>query len=477
LLIIELLALGLLLALAWQPRAKTPIPKAALVLGGGILLLPLLFLMPLPEAVWQVLPGRDSYAHVLQLANPRPGWQAVSLVPGRTEAAVYASLPALAVFGATFFLTSEQVRTVVFVVVGIAVFQAILGLLQFGAGPGSPLYLGNPYAWHAAAGTYANRDHLAGLLEMVFPVSLALLVATLGREPGRTDRRRRGRWRRRMEFMASMRGHRAGAFAIITILLLLGLVFTRSRAGVALAMLGLFLAMLAFARRLGGSNVYGTLGTLLAVAVILMAEVGLAPVLNRLTMDPLQDARWTIYSTTLQGIGRFFPLGSGAGTYPQAYPAFQVAEIGPYVVNHAHSDYLETVFEQGMFSLGLIVLGLWLYIRQWRRLWITGNWGTLRFIQVGAGIGLALMLLHSLVDFGLHMPANLITFSFLAAVFLRGNTEEQAHGSKRRHHPKAPAPGAADHQESADRPPSGAPPRETPDPQEEAWATEKNPFL
>jgi len=35
------------------------------------------------------------------------------------------------------------------------------------------------------------------------------------------------------------------------------------------------------------------------------------------------------------------------------------------------------------------------------------------------------MLLHSLVDFSLHKPANAIWFAFLLGVFLRENTEEE----------------------------------------------------
>jgi O-antigen ligase len=465
LLVIELLSLGLLLVLWWPSPRPQRIPAAALVVAVGWLTLPLLYLLPLPEALWQVLPGRGPYAEALAEVAGEPGWGALSLIPSSTEAALYATLPALAVFVGTWGLSTDQARSLVYLLIGVAVFQSMLALMQFGSAPGSPLHLGNPYAsQQLASGTYANRDHLAGFLAMVFPLSLALFASTLGRHAGRG--RRRGRWRRRLEFVTSIRGHQAAMYALLTVLLLLALVLTRSRAGVGLTMVGLFLAMLAFSRRLGGSNVYGTLGSIAAVVLILVAEIGLAPILDRFSQDPLQDARWTLYATSLDGIGHFFPLGSGAGTFPRVYPAFQVAETGPYLINHAHNDYLETLFEQGMFGLVMILLGLWLYLRQWPRLWISGRWGGFRFIQVGAGIGLALTLAHSLVDFSLHIPANLIVFSFLAAVFLRENREER---ERKRARPRPSRQGTAE-------PPSEGRTAKGTAPDGE-WERQENPFL
>ncbi len=85
------------------------------------------------------------------------------------------------------------------------------------------------------------------------------------------------------------------------------------------------------------------------------------------------------------------------------------------------------MFEQGVFSLLIILAGVLIYLRQWSRLWIRSRWGGFRFIQVGAGIGLLLMLLHSLLDFNLQIPANAIVFAFLAAVFFKEYREQPRH--------------------------------------------------
>ncbi len=432
LLVIELLSLGLLLAMTWNPGRIVRIPLVFRTIGLAMLLLPMAYLLPLPESLIHAMPGRAIYADVLA-SIAADGWRSISIIPSATEYALYATLPVVAVFAVVYLLPVPQVKNLVYLVIGVAALQATLGLMQYGAGPDSALHFGNPYASKSASGTFANRDHLAGMLEMVLPVVLALMAASLG-HGGMKSHRRRARWRQKIAFLSSFKGHQAAFFGALGVLLLLGLVFTRSRAGLALAMLGLFLSLLAFARRLGGSNVYGTLGTVLAVAMIAAVEIGLAPVLDRFSVDPLTDSRLSIFSSTLDGIGSLFPFGGGAGVFPPVYPLFQPANLGQVFVNHAHNDYLEALFEQGVFALFILIAGLLIYLRQWPRLWIRSRWGSFRFIQVGAGIGLLLMLLHSLLDFNLQIPANAITFAFLAAVFLKEYNEQP----RRRKH-SAPA--------------------------------------
>ena len=51
------------------------------------------------------------------------------------------------------------------------------------------------------------------------------------------------------------------------------------------------------------------------------------------------------------------------------------------------------------------------------------EWGEFRYLQVGCGLGLGLMLLHELVDYNLFVPANMVYFAFFAAVFLHDYRE------------------------------------------------------
>lgn len=421
LLLLQLLSLAILVFLLLRSSEFSQLKTTHLLLLAGIILSPVLMLISVPGSWWQLLPGRDAFSPIYQALGGEQGWHTLSLVPNETEVALWALLPPLVVFAATVNQPRRNIFKLMYLVFGMAVFQSVLSLMQYGGGAGSLLYIANEFGIKVAAGTYLNKDHLAGFLQMVFPVILALLAATVGQH--RFDARPGSSWRKRLNFLATIKGHQASIYAVIGILVILALVFTRSRAGIALTMLGLFLSLLVFARRLGGRNIYGTYGTVIAVIVVLTLEIGLAPILDRFSEDPMADSRWSIYATSIQGVVAHFPVGTGPGTFPEIYPYYQPPNIDAFV-NHAHNDYLEWVFDGGVFAVILILAGLGMYALGWRQLWIKSRWRTFRYLQAGAGIGVFLLILHSLVDFNLRKPANAIYFAFMLAAFLKQNTEE-----------------------------------------------------
>ncbi|MDG4597924.1 MAG: O-antigen ligase family protein [Candidatus Contendobacter sp.] len=434
LLVMELVALALLVWRFWAPSpTEQPLSRPARVFLALLFLLPLAQLLPVPLDSWASLPGRAFYAEALRQADAGDAdgsGRAVSLIPAATETAWLAMLPPLAVFLATIHLTGQRLLRLVLVFLSIATVQALLGLIQYGDGPNSVFRFGNFSMGDSASGTYISRNHLAGLLEMALPVSLALLMATVGH--GRPPHASGGRGRRGRTFRQWLarfnvaRINQAAVFGTVAIAILLGLIFTRSRAGVSMAMLGILLCTLMFSHRLGGRNVYGLMGTFTAVGVGLASLIGLAPVWTRFTLeDPLEDGRWKIFDATVQAIGEFFPLGSGAGTFEAVMRRFHPADFPGVTINRAHNDYLEWLLEFGLMAGVLIAAWLLFYARQWGRVWGRGDWTPLRFAQAGAGIALWLMLLHSLADFNLRIPANAVFTAFLAAVFFHCPPEEE----------------------------------------------------
>ena len=431
LMFLQMMSLSMLALIVFGNEAFSALRKSHLIIISLILLVPLTALLPIPGSLWSILPGREIYMPVmLSVSEIDEGFvKSLSLASSTTEYALWTLLTPLIVYIATVNLPRNHLYTLVYILLGMAVFQATLGLMQFGAGPSSPLYFGAGID-NAATGTWLNRDHFAGFLEMVFPISLALLAATVGKS--KQTKSQKSNWRMKLSFMSSVKGNQATIYAFILILLILALIFTKSRAGVGLAMIGLFVSMFVFANRLGGNNVYGSVGTIIAVILVLAMIIGLAPVLDRFSADPMEDLRWTIFSSSMEGIGSYFPLGSGAGTFPISFPFFQPLHVDLFV-NRTHNDYLEWIYNGGILSIVAIGMFFVLYINGWRRLWIQNRWGPFRFIQAGAGIGIFLMILHTTVDFNLHKPANAVFFAFILAIFFKTNTEEaelQRHSRK-----------------------------------------------
>lgn len=429
---LQWLAIALLTLSVWSPK---DIRLSGLEISLLLLLLftPLLYLIPLPAALIDSLPGRELYvsAEALLSTDTAPAWKPISLNPQATHTVITSLLVPIAVFIAVRRLDAHSLQQLIRILLIIALAQAILGLIQYGAGQNGFMILTVDGSHRqAAVGTYANRNHLAGLLAMTLPIALAQLYYSLGRKD---DLAVSGAWRRRAAFLGSKSGNAAILYGATALILLVGLVFTRSRMGIAMGMLGLILSTLIFARRIGGTNVFGLTGTLIAVTLGFGAAIGLAPVLDRFSLSGVvEDARGELFSRTLQLIGDFFPFGTGPATFPSVFPRVQPSELGAYFINRAHNDYLEWILEGGVIAVLIIALGAVLYIRQCTRIYVRGEWSRRRFLQAGAGIGLLALMLHELVDYNLAMPANQVVFALLAGLFLLPPDQVRAVSERRR---------------------------------------------
>lgn len=458
LLILELAAIVLLLAVFIRRDIRQQLGSPMLAALAVLATLPLLHLIPLPDTLWAYLPGRGFYADAMGAVGAEPARRAISLVPRATEAAWLTLLVPLAVFITTVVTPDRRLEKLVRLFIGLAVFQAIIGLAQFGSGSLTIFLPPEGPPLRHAYGTYPNYDHLAGFLEMALPIALALLIANIHGGGARLRRHHSRILRKRLAqlFNSGIKFNHAALYAAAALGILLGLVFTRSRTGVALAMLGIFLCVIAFAKRVGGERSVRLVTVFSVIGLALAVEAGLAPVLARFTdLSVAADYRWSIFSGTLVGIGEFFPFGSGIGSYPEIFRRFQPGDV-PYFVNHAHNEYLEWLFEGGLPAALLVLAFLVFYLRRWPLLWADEHWSQLRFMQISAGVSLLLMGLHGLIDFNLHIPANAIFFAFLAGVFF--HREEPAGapaGPKRAPKPKEPGPAA---------PPPSPPPQNAPNP-------------
>lgn len=431
--VVECIALGLLVHLLLQPSKLPTLPRSLWIAMGAALSWPLIQLLPLPESLGLTLPGRETYNEALQATGVVPEGWALSLIPHTTEQAWLALLGPMAVFLATGTLTTDRLRLLGGLFLLVVGCQALLGLIQVGDGPDSPLRFGNHLMGSSAVGTYVNRNHLAGLLIMSLPLALGQLTASLSRNRHRSNGQT---LRQRLARLGENRYHRLAIYIGLSLLILICLVFTRSRAGIGLGILAVLLATALFARRLGGRSLYGVLALVLALGLAAMVQIGLAPVLERFSADdPLQDERWEINTATLQTMGAFFPTGSGMGTYPAVFRRYQPEGVLGHV-NRAHNDYLEWLSGGGVIIALILVLVGWEYSRRWPQILATANESNFGYLQIGAGLGLLLLALHSLVDFNLHIPANAVYFAFLAAIYWHNPQKLVRHRRRRSRGPK-----------------------------------------
>jgi len=411
-------------------RATTTFP-ASLAIGLGILLVfPLLQLVPLPAGWWSALPGHEPYAQIVErFGDPSAhAWRAVSLQPAQTLASWLALLPPLAcLLGMMRLSPSNATRLLVWLAV-VAGGEAVLGLMQAGIGDMFSFAERDPNAPNRATGTFVNRNHLAAMLAMVLPVIIALLIRRV--RPGHLARR------------APAVGEGAAQVALLAgaaLVVVVSLVLTRSRAGIATAGIGIALLFVAVVvARAPTADRGGRAAWIVAAivaaggaaAVAIIAATG-TPFTSRMTTETVSldlQTRVAMYTSTLRAALDFLPFGSGLGTFAAVYPPFQPVTgrvaVGGFV-NHAHNDYLEALLEIGIAAplVGLLFARAWLG-RMWSLLRHDDGRG-FTLLQIGAGVGLVPAALHSVLDFPLHMPSNAMWFGLLAGVFFHARASER----------------------------------------------------
>ncbi len=242
-------------------------------------------------------------------------------------------------------------------------------------------------------GPYVNRNHFAGLMELMIPVSLVPLV--MGKV-------RRERWLV------------VGLFAILP----LGALFlSASRGGIiSLGVELAALALLLILRRGADQHILAG-GAVVLVAILMVSWLGVRQILDR--FSSLQSFEVTVgkRASMRADSWRIFLdhpwKGTGLGTLQTVFPQYESLYDGK-VVNHAHNDYLEGLAETGILG-GLCCAGFLeiLFFESIRRL-PPRNRAFAAAVHLSGLVACVGFLVHSLVDFNLHIPGNALLFFLLA---------------------------------------------------------------
>lgn len=407
--------LGLLvllgLALAWTQGARIGWGNdkgrwGIFLLAGAPLWVALLQLTPLPQALWETLPGRAFYQDLLSsLGITAPGWRAASLTPDATLVSVLAGIPIVACLALGLSCTPDQLRMLRRLCIGSALAQALLGLAQLGSA--GTLHFGSLFT--GVIGTFANANHLAGFLAMTLPLAVMELQRAL-----------------RDASQGKRSGNAAWLWGLIIFVMFTAVLAGQSRTGLVIALVVTVGALLLLPgqwdRRI---SLRWRTGALVLAMLLAFATVGIKG-LQRFEGSVLsQDAavRQLAFDGAWAAAQEFWPAGSGLGSFAAIYPRFQPAATGNDFVEHAHSDYVQLLMETGLLGVLLCAIALSLALSRAVRLGKRLRGGhSLRSEEqtmLAAGLGLLALLLHAWVDFNMRIPALAMLGAFFFGVFLR----------------------------------------------------------
>lgn len=305
------------------------------------------------------------------------------------------------------FYRMNHWRGLLWFLMSLGFFVSVFGILQHLTFNGKLYWFRTMRYGGYPFGPYVNRNHFAGFAEIVIPIALVPLVL--------------GKVRRERLFLV-------GLFALAPIV---ALFLSASRAGIicfVVEMVVLF--ALLFVRRIRSKYMLAG-GVLVLVAILAVSWIGVQEVLQRFAdykaLDVSVGKRATMRHDTWHIFLDHPVLGTGLGTLEMVFPPYETG-YDAKIVNHAHNDYLEAMAETGVPGA---LCCLWflaaLLIESVRGLKELGSsFGAV--LNLSGLVGCCGILVHSLVDFNLHIPANALLF-FAVAHLATCRVQNSAPGS------------------------------------------------
>ena len=355
----SLSALFLVLSLFLLTKERLKAERALIILFSCFALIVMLQLVPLPPRIWQSLMGHIGILPLDTALGLEGTWRPLTLTPMRS----WNVLGSLIVPAAGLMLAiavRASALTLLRIVAGLGVLNALFGLLQIVMGRSSVFYFYEVTNRGGAVGVFANENHAA-----VFAACSMLVVTLLGLKA------RKGRsavWERLI--------YPAAFFLILSVALAGG-----SRAGF-VAVIGTILVsmtMLALSPRpRRGLRAGQSAGRwfdqhprlILAFPVILVSLTAAAFLaLDRapafrdiLVRDSFEDLRWSLWPVIIEMLEGHWALGKGFGSFEQVYHIYEPSGLlMPSYVNQAHNDWAQFIIEGGVLA-GSLLTGLLIWM-------------------------------------------------------------------------------------------------------------------
>jgi O-antigen ligase len=281
--------------------------------------------------------------------------------------AILLVLSAFAMTVAWTFRTGGQITVFLSIIAVGAAAMSVYGLVRLASG--------DPFVWDAKIGgfgTFVNRNAAAMWLNLGLGCSLGILAirssVRFGHEVDDPEFE-----------INDWFGLSSDPQAIVGIfsglLCMIALLACGSRGGLVAAIIGFVVAM-GWVRGNRGLRTYPIIALMMLICVVVMI------VPFRLSITSLkrfsffnqsgtgtisEDGRWNHWQDALVAFQNHLPLGSGAGTYGDAYRPYQDKSAGSWF-EHADNLWLEWLVELGLFGAVVMVLVVVYVVKQLRLL-------------------------------------------------------------------------------------------------------------
>ena len=424
-------ALGLYVLIAcFVPRSGCrPIGSWTYLPIGAFLALVVLQTVPLPAGLVASIAGGNHDTRVALLSDLEPaGSMAISLLPAATWRTLWALLPVIVVFVAALhaYRTEAGVRRLCVLMMLAAASVAGYALYQNLAGIGTKF--GGAVSEHAFSGPFLNHSAFGQFVNLGIGGAVALLLfqfnALAKRHPRPADLYRK----------LTKEPQQLGLWLCVAVAVLgaLAILLSMTRGGVLSLLIGggLVGALLAWRSPHGSAESHhGAVGVsggdraalLLGVGLLVVVAalaVGFDQIFERLAslrdLETAEGGRTGILRSLLPAFASYPLWGTGLGTFEFVYPRYDTDAGRASLTTYAENEYAQTMLETGLLGMacvaafgGLILAAAWRVMRRPVR--------SLDFLAFGLTLGFVAILIHSLSDFGQHVPAVALMTALTAA--------------------------------------------------------------
>ena len=397
----------------------------ALAAGAVWLLYVGLQFAPLP-AEWVRLLSPNAYeAHAVAatvFGHPLATTLTISVDPHATRDFWFKSLAYGCMFCLTLLLadTRQRLELLLKTLVISGTLQAlyasvmVLSGLEYG-------FLIKKYAGQGTAtGTFVNRNHLAGYLNLCLAMGIGLMISKLGGEAIHT-------WRQRLRSIVRLLLGEKTRLRIYLIVMVIGLVLTRSRMGNTAFFAGTFIvgAIGLLLMRNAPRSTMLFLASVIALDVLIVGTwFGVDQVAKRIQQTevttnvdnplPTED-RDEVDRQALSYAKDFLLTGSGGGSFYVTFPAYSSRGIVGFF-DHTHNDYLQLLTETGVIGFSLCALIVAMAAVQALLALRRRNDPLMRGTAFGVTLAICWLVIHSTVDFNMQIPASALTMTVILAL-------------------------------------------------------------
>ena len=369
--------------------------------------------------------------------NQSKGWCALSpyYYPVRMSIIRFA-VYGLFFLGLTRLLNSQRrIELTIFLILLTGCFEALYGLAQAYSVSGHIWWCKKVVDSQDVTGTYINRSHFAGLMEMGLLLAASYSAGLSARKKKRkTVSEHKSSLRGRISRFLSgeQRFNKRALILFAGAVMGIGLVFSASRGGIIAAAGAMLCMSLFFIFRKGHRRKGSVLLFLFMIISGYALHIGVEYPIGRFkSFDTSLETRSRLAKKTMDMFWDYKLAGIGVGNFQYAYPKYQSAEDKKVFIRHAHHDWAQFLAEGGITGFSLLMVGIFYFVYRTIRLWKKRSDPFAVCLGATPLATMAAVAIHSVSDFNLHIPANFLMLVAIMAIGYSALHLERHHGADR----------------------------------------------